>query len=70
MNALLKDTIRATAFMMVPVVAFLAILSAVALYAVPHPTQTPTTTTAAEGETPQVAPTVQNARAAVRPNKI
>ena len=32
---LLKQTLRTTAFMLVPVVAFLAILSAVALFAVP-----------------------------------
>jgi hypothetical protein len=32
---LLRQTLRATAFMLVPIVAFLAILSAVALYAIP-----------------------------------
>jgi len=32
---LLKQTLRTTAFMLVPIVAFLAILSAVALFAVP-----------------------------------
>ena len=32
---LLKQTLRTTAFMLVPVAAFLAILSAVALFAIP-----------------------------------
>ena len=70
MSALLKDTLRATAFMLVPVVAFLAILSAVALFAVPRPaTQTPSTPSV-EAETPNAAPSVPNARAALHQNKI
>jgi hypothetical protein len=38
---LLKQTLRTTAFMLVPVAAFLAILSAVALFAVPSSSSTP-----------------------------
>jgi hypothetical protein len=38
---LLKLTLRTTAFMLVPVAAFLAILSAVALFAVPSSSPTP-----------------------------
>jgi hypothetical protein len=38
---LLKQTLRMTAFMLVPVAAFLAILSAVALFAVPSSNPTP-----------------------------
>jgi hypothetical protein len=37
---LLKQTLRTTAFMLVPVAAFLAILSAVALFAVPSSSPT------------------------------
>ncbi len=38
---LLRQTLRTTAFMLVPVAAFLAILSAVALFAVPSSNQSP-----------------------------
>lgn len=38
---LLKQTLRTTAFMLVPVVALLAILSAVALFAVPSSSPAP-----------------------------
>ena len=38
---LLKQTLRTTAFMLVPIAAFLAILSAVALFAVPSSSPTP-----------------------------
>ena len=38
---LLQQTLRTTAFMLVPVAAFLAILSAVALFAVPSSNPTP-----------------------------
>jgi hypothetical protein len=70
MSALLKETVRATVFMMVPVVAFLAIVSAVVLFAVPRPVQSPHPSTASEVESPSGAPTLPNTRAAVRPSKI
>jgi len=38
---LLKQTLRTTAFMLVPVAAFLAILSAVALFAIPSSSPAP-----------------------------
>jgi hypothetical protein len=38
---LLKLTLRTTAFMLVPVAAFLAILSAVALFSIPSPDPAP-----------------------------
>jgi hypothetical protein len=38
---LLRQTLRTTAFMLVPVAAFLAILSAVALFAVPSSNPSP-----------------------------
>ena len=70
MSTLLKDTVRSTAFMLVPVIAFLAILSAVALFAVPRPAGQTPTTPAVEAETPTNAPSVPNARAALHANKI
>ena len=38
---LLKQTLRTTAFMLVPIAAFLAILSAVALFAIPSSNPAP-----------------------------
>jgi hypothetical protein len=68
-TSLLGDTLRATAFMIVPVIAFLAILSAVALFAVPRPGPgvKEADPTAVEQPAPHPAP---NARAAIRPSKI
>jgi hypothetical protein len=70
---LLRDTLRTTAFMVVPIAAFLAILSAVALFAVPQPTTKDVSDTAEH-----VAPAADHeatahpvgARAVVKPNKI
>lgn len=70
MSALFKETVQSTVFMMVPVVAFLAIVSAVVLFTVPRPVQTPHPSTASEVETPSGASTLPNTRAAIRPSKI
>jgi hypothetical protein len=69
---LLKETLRATAFMIVPVVAFLAILSAVALFAVPRPVQKDADTAehVVPTDQPAAGHAAPGARAAVRPNKI
>ena len=76
---LLGPTLRKTAVMLVPVVAFLAILSAVALFAVPQtPSGDPVAPSAvaadkdkADKQAPDQAPrNTGGARASVRPNKI
>jgi hypothetical protein len=74
-DSLLRETLRATAFMIVPVVAFLAILSAVALFAVPKPAVKDVDTAADHGppsaDQPAAPPhAAPNARASVKPNKI
>jgi hypothetical protein len=72
-ESLVKDTLRATALMLVPVVAFLAILSAVALFAVPTP-QAKEGDSAEQHAAPQdtnaPAHATPNTRAAIKPNKI
>ncbi len=71
---LLKDTIRTTAFVLVPIAAFLAILSAVALFAVPQASTKDAADTADHATTPTdreaTTRTPQGARAVVKPNKI
>ncbi len=76
---LLKQTLRTTALMVVPVAAFLAILSAVALFAVPSSSPSGATkeervVTAGDksgdqATTPVANPRIPGARATVKPNK-
>ena len=78
---LLKQTLRTTALMLVPVAAFLAILSAVALFAVPssNPSAkeervvTPADAKEKSGDQPTTGaatPRVPGGRGAARPNKL
>lgn len=70
---LLKQTLRTTLLMVVPVAAFLAILSAVALFAVPSSSPTSgakeerVITAGDQSATP--SPRIPGARATVKPNK-
>jgi hypothetical protein len=70
-TTLLRDTLRATAFMIVPIVAFLAVLSAVALFAVPQPAPSKDTAEVQSGGDHESAPRAPaGARASVKPSKI
>jgi hypothetical protein len=70
-SSLLKETLRATAFMIVPIVAFLAILSAVALFAVPQSAPSKDTAEVLPGNDHEAAPRASpGTRASVKPSKI
>jgi hypothetical protein len=70
---LLAKTIRTTALMVVPIAAFLAILSAVALFAVPQSTPKESSSDTADHAAPaadhEATTRPAGARAVVKPNK-